>query len=301
VGSGTSTAAADPRAEFERRLSSLADLEMTVGQREKAVRALEEKFSGFESLGAVLPEGVTAATLATALGSLKAGDEKAFLRSLWGEKWTSQKLIDWADAFDAEELSPEERVRRTLAEERKKEEDAKAAAEQKRKDDEEAARKKANEDAITSAGAQLKEQVGSGAKWLQENVVQYPLIRALDSHPRIDHERMFTDRLIEWAEKNGDLPKEAEALAAMRKEIFDSIETEHRQLLDLANPKPRNMREEMSEFDRIEVARARKEEVAAASPPPRPAGPRSGADEARERLRLLDEEDAQRARLSYGR
>lgn len=294
---------ADPKADFERKLSSLADLEMTVSQRAKAIEQLEAKYKGYEGLGAALPEGITADDLARALSKLREGDTGTFVKAMLRDKWNQEELIKLADTFDAEELPVEERVRRELAAEKKREQDAKDEEARKLAEAQAAAKKKADEDAIADASRQLAEATKTGGQWLAKNIEKYPLIAALDDDEDVDHEQMYRSRLIDYVEKNGNrIPTDEEGLQAMRTHIFDAIESGHRRKLERMNPKPKDMRQEMSEWDRVELLRLKGEERAAAAPVvPVKVGPKTGLEEALERMAREDREDQERAALSYGR
>lgn len=285
----TQEALAAKAAEFESKLAALGDMDMSVKQRETAIKKLEEQYAGLGDVGSSLPEGITPKMLAEALGKLKSGDEVAFVKAILRDKWSGETLMRWADQFDAEEISVEERVRRTLEAERKAESEKTAAEKaeaEKKAADEKAARDKADEEA---ADAEWTKKLTAAAEYLRANREKYPLTVRYDSYPRVDTERMVREQTLKWINDKNEIPTE--------EQIFQEVEREHREFLAHGSERKETDEDRFEKMEReLKESRLRETSQPVLSGPARA---KSGADEARERLLAWENEQKARGQLSY--
>ncbi len=249
--------------DFEAKLEQLATLDLSVKEQAREVAKAKARLDRYTPLDEQLSKG----------------EIKAAAKAFFGDKYTPDLLLELADDFAPEEISVEERVKRTLEAERKA--------------GEEIARRKGEEKTAADKSAvdtETKGYLGATAEHLRTNKEKYPLICAWDSDPDVNHEAMI-DKI--WREHYG---KTGEVLDPDK--VLEQVEARHLARIKKTSFGPKEHREPTLE------------EHAGNAPPleaPRPLAalvnnkPVSGADEARARLEAYDREQAQRAMLSYGR
>lgn len=249
--------------DFERKLEELATLDLSVKQQAKEVAKAKAQLDRYTPLDEHLTKG-----------ELRAAAKKFF-----GEKYTPDLLLELADDFAPEEVSVEERVKRTLEAERKAQEEA-----DKKKADEKAASDKA------AVETETKAYLTATADHLRKNRDKYPLIVAWDDDPDIDHERMI-DKI--WRDHYAQT---GEVLDPDK--VLEQVEARHMARIKKTSFGPREAPRELTLEEVAGNAPAGEAPKPLAAAAPRPP---TGADEALARLEAYDKEQQQRALLSYGR
>ena len=150
--------------DFEAKLEELATLDLSVKEQAKEIAKAKARLDRYTPIDEHLDKG----------------EIRAAVKKFLGDRYTPDLLLELADDFAPEEISVEERVKRTLAEETKKTEEA----EQKKKDAAAAAAKAAVETETTN-------YLTATADHLRKNRDKYPLIVAWDDDPDVDHEAMI--------------------------------------------------------------------------------------------------------------
>jgi hypothetical protein len=249
--------------DFEAKLEQLATLDLSVKQQAREVAKAKAQLDRYRPIDEHLTKG----------------EIKAAARKFFGERYTADLLLELADDFAPEEVSVEDRVKRTLEAERKAAEDA--------------ATKRAEEQAGADKAAvdtETKNYLVATADHLRTNKGKYPLICAWDDDPDVNHEGMIDKIWRDHYAKTGEVLEPDKVLA--------QVEARHLARIQKTSFAPRverelSLEEHAGNSPPVETQRP-------LAPPPL-AKPLTGADEARARLEAYDRDQEQRARLSYGR
>ncbi len=250
--------------DFEAKLEELAKLDLSVKQQAKEVAKAKAQLERYLPLDEHLTKG-----------ELRAAAKKFF-----GAKYTPELLLELADDFaPAEEVSVEERVKRTLDAERK-------AADEKAKKD--ADDKAANEKAAVET--ETKAYLTATADHLRKNKERYPLICAWDDDPDINHEAIIDRTWREhYAKTNQVLDPD---------KVLDLVEAAHLARIKKTSFGPRDAAAETSLEEHAGVA---PRQPARPAPTPPNGRAKTGVEEAYAALEAYEQEQKQRALLSYNR
>ena len=259
----TPPAPAKAQQDFEAKLEELATLDLSVKEQAKEIAKAKARLDRYTPLDEHLSKG-----------ELKAAAKKFF-----GDEYTAELLLELADDFAPEEVSVEERVKRTLEAEKKAQEEV----DKKKKDE-----KTASDQAAVET--ETKAYLTATANHLRANKVKFPLMVAWDDDPDIDHEAMIDKAWRDHYARTNEVPSPDK--------VLETIETRHMARIKKTKFGPQEHRERTLE------------EHAGNAPAPEPVRPLvpavdnrpvTGADEARARLEAYDKEQRQREMLSYGR
>jgi hypothetical protein len=250
--------------DFESRLEELATKDLSLKERAKAIDLAKAKLDRYTPLDEHLTKG----------------ELKAAARKFFGEKYTADLLLELADDFAPEEVSVEERVKRTLEAERK-------AAD-------EAAKKKGEEETEQhrlAVETETKAYLTATADHLRRNKDKYPLICAWDDDPDIDHERIIDRMWRDHYKRTNEVPDP--------EKILEQVEAAHLARIKKTSFGPREpVAPTLEQQTGLPAPSEQPFEVKRNIDPSRY---RSGAEEAADRLAAWDREQQQRALLSYGR
>lgn len=258
----TKTPPSKAQQDFEAKLEELAKLDLSVKQQAKEVAKAKAQLERYLPLDEHLTKG-----------ELRAAAKKFF-----GQKYTPELLLELADDFAPEEVSVEERVKRTLDAERK-------AADDKAK--KEADDKAANEKAAVET--ETKAYLTATADHLRKNQAKYPLICAWDDDPDIDHEKIIDRTWRDHYAKTGQVLDPDK--------VLEIVEASHLARIKKTSFGPKEQREQTLEEHAGVAARP----APSAAPPPPNGRPKTGVEEAYANLEAYEREQRQRALLSYDR
>lgn len=259
----TKTAPTKAQHDFEAKLEELATLDLSVKQQAKEVAKAKAQLERYLPIDEHLTKG----------------EVRAAAKKFFGERYTADLLLELADDFAPREVSVEERVKRTLEAERK-------AADDKAK--KEADDKAANEKAAVET--ETKAYLTATADHLRKNQLKYPLICAWDDDEDINHEAIIDKTWRAHYQRTGEVLDPDK--------VLDLVEAAHMARIKKTSFGPKDAPAERSLEEHAGVTPPR--QLARPAPPPN-GRPKTGVEEAYAALEAYENEQRQRALLSYNR